>query len=176
MDKINKLIEILYSTRGNIEWCNKFIDFDDEELQNILETQSKNKNLIKWKDPTNVWYLRVELTSLWIRYRENWFKFDKDIQKESVSINIQWPNSGNIAVGDNINQELNIHNKIEKILEIIEIGNLQNKEQLKQLLKEVQQEQDMEQKKIKLEKILSMIWNLASIGQLLVAISTLGRL
>jgi len=34
---------------------------------------------------------------------------------------------------------------------------LQNKEQLKQLLKEVQQEQDMEQKKIKLEKILSMI-------------------
>ena len=61
---LNEIIKQLYNARGNLMFCSDFENVDREKLQEILDTPSKNKNLIKGIDLTNVGYLSVKLTSL----------------------------------------------------------------------------------------------------------------
>lgn len=164
---LNEVVKQLYNARGNIMFCSDFENVDREKLQEILDTPSKNKNLIKGIDLTNVGYLSVKLTSLWIHYFENWCKFDKEIQASQISIH---HNSWNIAIWNNIQQEININEEIDEILSLLESKNISNKEEIKLLLKELKEEENEKKKKIKLNKILWILGDMSSVGQLLIAI------
>ena len=148
-------------------FCSKLENIDQEKLQEILDTPSKHQNLIKGTNNSNVGYLTVELTSLWIHYFKNWYMFDKDIQSSQISIH---NNSWNIAIWSNIQQEININEEIDKILSLLEGKNISNKEEIKSLLQEAKDEDDEKKKKIKLNKTLWMLGDISSIGQLLIAI------
>lgn len=168
---LNKLVEILYSARWNIKFCHDIKNFEQEEIQELLDTPSKHKNLIKGMESTNCWYLRVKLTNLWINYFENDFKFDKELEiKKSINI---WTvnNSWNFAVENNGTQNIqNINNEIDKILEIVDKSSIAEKEKIRQLLIEAKDEKDEKEKHSKLIRILSIFWNVATIWQVIIAI------
>lgn len=130
---LNELVEKLYNERWNICFIEKIDNIKEEDIQILLDTPSKNKNLLKWRDLCNVWYLRVELTNLGIRYFENWFKFDREIEKNSVNININ-ENHWNVAWINNWSQ--NINNQIDEIIKILDKKDIQKKDEITKLLEE----------------------------------------
>lgn len=164
---LHEVISQLYHARGNRMLCSKLEGIDQEKLQEILDTPSKHQNLIRGTNNSSAGYLTVELTSLWIHYFKNWYKFDKEIQASQISIH---HNSWNIAIWNNIQQEININEEIDKILSLLESKNISNKEEIKLLLEELKEEENEKKKKIKLNKILWILGDMSSVGQLLIAI------
>lgn len=169
---LNEIVKQLYNARGNKMFCRDFQNIDQEELQELLETPSKNKNVIKGVDLTNCGYIMVKLTSLWIHYYENWYKLDKEMKEVNQQISIK-NNSGNIAIWNDIQQEINVNEEIDKIIALIENKNISDKEQIKMLLKEVKNEKNEEEQKEKLTKIIWILGNVSSVWQLLIAILNL---
>ncbi len=169
---LNKIVKQLYNARGNKMFCRDFQNIDQEKLQELLDTPSKNKNLIKGLELTNCGYIMVKLTNLWIHYYENWYKLDKEIKETTQQISINY-NSGNVAIWNNIQQEINVNEEIDKIITLIENKNVSDKEQIKMLLKEVKNEKNEEKQKEKLTKIIWILGNVSSVWQLLIAISHL---
>lgn len=166
---LNKLIEILYNKSWNFSMCYDLKDINQNDLQELLRTPSKNKYLVKWWNSTNAWYLTVKLTSTWIRYRENWFKFDKELEENKSHYISAWTHIQ--AWWDIIiwNNNKNIINEIDKLLEVIEKSHIDNKEGIKALLIEFQKTQD----KTKLVDVFSILWSWASINSMIIALSTL---
>ena len=164
---LNKLIEDLFNAPNNTIMLTRWIE-NAVEIQEILRTKSIHKNTVKWIIHTdNAWYLWVQITDLWVRYFENWFRFDYEIQKEqqiSSTINI-WDNfTGSFAIWNNITQNVQIiNNEIDKIIEILGKKDIINKDEVIDLLNEFKQTQD----KWKLTKAIEMLWNVSTIISIL---------
>lgn len=159
---LNKLVNKLYNERGNILFINDLKEFSNEELQDLLDTSSKNKNLVKWTIKTvDNWYLQIQLTNLWIRYYENWFKFDREIEKKCINFNIK-ENHWNIAWINNWTQ--NINNQVDEIIKILDKKDIEQKEEMKRLLEEYKKNWD----KKSLEKTIWILWSLSSAWSLVV--------
>lgn len=165
---LNNLVEKLYHARGNFLMCSK-TDLNQEDLQNLLDTPSKHKNLVKWWNLTNCWYITVKLTNLWINYFENWFKFDKEKETKNIVINTL-NNHWNFSLENNWNQNIqNINNEIDKIIELLDTKNIEKKYELKKLLEEFKETQD----KNKLEKVLTNLASISWIWSLITSIISL---
>ena len=163
---LNELVEKLYNERWNICFIKKINNFKEEDIQILLDTPSKNKNLLKWRDFSNRWYHRIELTNLGIRYFENWFKFDREIEKNSVNININ-ENHWNVSGINNWSQ--NINNQIDEIIKLLNKKEIDKKEEIILLLEEYKKTED----KNKIVDIFTILWSWASINSMLLALSSL---
>lgn len=73
--KLIKIIEYLYSKESNQTNISGNIlselNIEHAEIQSILSTPSRHKNYIEWNSLTNMWYLRMKLTTKWIYYYED---------------------------------------------------------------------------------------------------------
>jgi len=170
---LNDLIKELYNTDWNFSRWNNNIDFNNKKLQSIFRTPSKHKNLIKAWTLTNCWYLTVKLTSLWIRYFENWFKFDSEI-KEKQNFNIKtFNNNWNLSLNNSWTQDMSlVENDIDKIIDIINEKNIKNKDNIEKLLLEFKGNQD----KSKLIEVFNILWSSSSVWSLILSIiSMLGN-
>lgn len=168
---LNNLIAQLYNERWNFLMCDKVKEINQENLQELLDTQSKHKNLVKWSTLTNCWYLTVKLTSTGIHYYENDFKFDRELVN-SVSSQVHiWTlnNSWNFALMNQGTQNIT-ENDIADFLKLLEANqSVTKKDEIKKLLEEFKKTQN----KSFLVDIFSILGNSASIGSFYCAIKAL---
>lgn len=169
--KLNDIVAQLYGLRRNSTMCSKIQNISEADLQDILETPSKNKWLIMWKHNTNCGFLMAELTSKWIHYYENGFKFDREIINDVVpQVHIgTLNNSWNFALQNHWTQNIT-ENDISDFIKLLEANqNITQKDEIKQLLAEFRKVQD----KNILVDIFSILWNSASVGSFYFALKAL---
>jgi hypothetical protein len=142
---------------------------DDIEEGDYFERKISEKKIEKYKVIEVKYITDPAFTSTQIFYEKfDWLHKKSNDNGKVVIQNsiIQWSNIG--WSGNKV--EININNEIDQILELIDKLEIKNKEEIRILLKEIQTETDEKKKKFKWEKVLWMLGNWATVGQLIVAI------
>jgi len=154
---------------------NKIID--DIEKWDIIERKISERKVEDYLI-SDIEYVTVSgFESTKISYKKNkiiekmWIDDSKIVIQNSIiqSSNFWWSNN-------RIEINIDINNEIESILEVVTKLNMNQKEEIIQLLKEAKKESNEENKRHKFTEILSILWNIGTLGQLLIAIKAMLQL